>query len=380
MPGRFLFPSAPLSAHFLPLVPLAWAFRPAGHEVLTAVPENFVPTALRSGLPVTSCGPAVDFTPDLPVRPSPRALDRPAQRHTHGLAFARIARSGLPGLGTLMDEWRPDLVVSERAESAGPLAAAVRGIPWVKYHWSVSRLDEYAHAAAQEFAPEIGRTGLGGHPVPAAVLDPWPASLRLPHARGHLAVRHTPSQGDAEVPGWARTRSTARVRVCVTAGTLLPRHDPGGVPEPMMSVLEGLAGLGVDMAVAVDDDLAAGWPPLPAAVRHAGRLPLAEVLRTCDLVVHHGGQGTSLTALAAGIPQLIVPGMDDQFDNAEALARAGAAITVPAHEAVPELLTKCAAELLEDVAHQGAAARLADEIRRQPAPSHLVEPLCELAG
>ena len=43
------------------------------------------------------------------------------------------------------------------------------------------------------------------------------------------------------------------------------------------------------------------------------------------LVVHHGGSGTMLGALAHGLPQLRRPQGADQFLNAEALLPTGAA-------------------------------------------------------
>jgi UDP:flavonoid glycosyltransferase YjiC (YdhE family) len=39
--------------------------------------------------------------------------------------------------------------------------------------------------------------------------------------------------------------------------------------------------------------------------------------------VHHGGIGSTAQAIAAGIPQLVVPMAHDQFDNAERVARLG---------------------------------------------------------
>jgi len=47
---RVLFTSVPAVGHFLPVVPLAMAFRAAGHEVLVAVGEHAV-VAARAGLP-----------------------------------------------------------------------------------------------------------------------------------------------------------------------------------------------------------------------------------------------------------------------------------------------------------------------------------------
>ena len=42
-------------------------------------------------------------------------------------------------------------------------------------------------------------------------------------------------------------------------------------------------------------------------------------------MVHQGGVGTAAQALAAGVPQLVVPLKNDQFDNARRLERLGVA-------------------------------------------------------
>jgi len=56
--------------------------------------------------------------------------------------------------------------------------------------------------------------------------------------------------------------------------------------------------------------------PLPPTVRHFPYVPLARLLPRCAAVVHPGGIGTIAQAIAAGIPQLLVPIAYDQPDNA----------------------------------------------------------------
>ncbi|MCX7030777.1 MAG: glycosyltransferase, partial [Spirochaetes bacterium] len=53
------------------------------------------------------------------------------------------------------------------------------------------------------------------------------------------------------------------------------------------------------------------------SVHRAEFLPHAKVMPRCRLVVHHGGIGTVFAAARAGIPQLVVPRMLDQFFWAE---------------------------------------------------------------
>ncbi|HEY7119538.1 MAG TPA: glycosyltransferase [Tepidisphaeraceae bacterium] len=55
---------------------------------------------------------------------------------------------------------------------------------------------------------------------------------------------------------------------------------------------------------------------LPPTVRHVPFAPFTQLLPRCAALVHHGGIGTTSAALAAGIPQLIMPLSHDQPDNA----------------------------------------------------------------
>jgi UDP:flavonoid glycosyltransferase YjiC (YdhE family) len=202
-------------------------------------------------------------------------------------------------------------------------------------------------------------------------LNPWPPSLRRPYARGHQNMRSLTYNGTAKVPAWVWAPRD-RPRVCLTLGTVLPWLSAAGRAEAVLPLLRAVAELGVELVVAMDDRVAASWPALPDAVRHAGRLPLSQVLPTCDVAIHHGGQGTSLTALETGRPQLVLPQFDDQFDNAEAVARAGAGTVLLPEQNAPRAVAEHCAELLDDPTYGLAAARTAGEISAQPAPLDLV--------
>ncbi|XVV00986.1 nucleotide disphospho-sugar-binding domain-containing protein [Actinosynnema sp. CA-248983] len=363
---RILVTTVGLAGHFFPLVPLAWACRAAGHEVLVATAEHFVPAVVRAGLPVVPCGPPADF---VALGAADAVSGSHAQRRlAHGRVFARIAASGLDGTAELVRSWRPDVVVSERAESAGPVAAAAHGVPVVELRWGVAALTEYREAAAAL---------LGPLPEPDLVLDPWPPSLRLPHARGHAGLRHVSYNGDARVPDWA-LRPRSRPRVCLTLGTVVPRLGATGVPDLVARTLERLAGHGFELVVAVADDIAATWSDLPDAVRHAGHIPLAQAAAACDAVVHHGGHGTTLTALDAACPQLVLPQFDDQVDNAGAVVRAGAGRSLPAADLSPAAIADTCAELVDTEAYRTAARTTSLEVSEQPSPARVVADLTAL--
>jgi rhamnosyltransferase subunit B len=62
---------------------------------------------------------------------------------------------------------------------------------------------------------------------------------------------------------------------------------------------------------------------LPDGIRHFDYVPFSRVLPRAAAFVHHGGIGTTAQALAAGVPQLVVPFAHDQPDNAVRVRRLG---------------------------------------------------------
>jgi MGT family glycosyltransferase len=67
---------------------------------------------------------------------------------------------------------------------------------------------------------------------------------------------------------------------------------------------------------------------LPGNVHVEPWVDQADVLADADVVVCHGGSGTTFGALAAGVPVVVVPLFADQFANGPKVARAGAGVVV----------------------------------------------------
>ncbi len=64
---------------------------------------------------------------------------------------------------------------------------------------------------------------------------------------------------------------------------------------------------------------------LPSTILHIQYAPFSMLFPRALMVQHHGGIGTSIQGLAAGVPQLVTPFAHDQFDNAFRLRRLGVA-------------------------------------------------------
>jgi len=106
----------------------------------------------------------------------------------------------------------------------------------------------------------------------------------------------------------------------------------------------------------------AGLPAaLPDGMIAVGYAPHALLFPHACAVVHQGGIGTSAQALRAGVPQLVVPFLGDQPDNAARLARLGVAKAL----ACERFTADRAAPMLDDLlrapgyAQRGAALRAA---------------------
>lgn len=62
---------------------------------------------------------------------------------------------------------------------------------------------------------------------------------------------------------------------------------------------------------------------LPTGVAYFPYAPFSRLLPESALLVHYGGVGSTAQAMAAGIPQLIMPMSNDQFDNVYRVKRLG---------------------------------------------------------
>jgi rhamnosyltransferase subunit B len=75
---------------------------------------------------------------------------------------------------------------------------------------------------------------------------------------------------------------------------------------------------------------------------------LAKVLPKAQLLVHHGGIGTTAQALRAGIPQIIVPDRFDQPDNAVRIATLGLGAAMMKDDQSPESWAELIRHLIND--------------------------------
>jgi rhamnosyltransferase subunit B len=106
-------------------------------------------------------------------------------------------------------------------------------------------------------------------------------------------------------------------------------------------------------------------------IRHVQYEPFSRLLPRAAALVHHGGIGTAAQALRAGVPQLVVPGCYDQFDNAARLRRLGVSRTLSNGNYSPANVAGALRGLLEErevhMRCAATAARFDDRDTLRPA-------------
>jgi UDP:flavonoid glycosyltransferase YjiC (YdhE family) len=117
---------------------------------------------------------------------------------------------------------------------------------------------------------------------------------------------------------------------------------------------------------------------LPAHVRHVDFLPFRWLLPRAAALVHHGGIGSASQALAAGIPQVIMPLGFDQFDNLARVERLGVGTgLVPRRFRGPALADRLG-RLLGDRSVAVACAALAERIATEDGIGRAADEVCRL--
>jgi UDP:flavonoid glycosyltransferase YjiC (YdhE family) len=272
----------------------------------------------------------------------------------------------------IFDEFRPDVVISERAELAAAPMAEARGIPHVTVAFS-GALPEWSE-------PQVigGLTKLwAAEGLPAPTIDringdlylhPFPPSFgHAPRSGDVRPMRPAAVGADAgSPPPWLDELGTTRPLVYLTAGT-----ERAAAQAPWAAAAEALGARDVDVLATigtghVDPSVFGALPP---NIRVERFVPQQFVLDHAAVVMSHAGAGSTLGAVARGLPQVLYPLFADQWENADAAAGAGVAITLELDQRSAGDIGAAIDRVLADEAFKQAASRVASEIAEMPPPS-----------
>ncbi|HEY0454032.1 glycosyltransferase [Actinophytocola sp.] len=391
---RVLFSSLSAYGHFFQLLPLALAARDEGHQVVFATGEVRHKMLTGLGLEVVAAGRSTEEVvaqaahaagvpvPSEDTRPNKEAME------AISMGFCRLMpQNFVEDLAPVLAGGAVDLVIHGAYNPGAGLAARVAGVPVLCHGTGRARpaddqLIAMSEVVLREYGAELGvelpevHTTYLGHPY----LDITPASLQDP---GFLAgptkrveLRPVPFAPPGELPAWVRSRTDERPLVYMTLGT----ESDGRVINTMRQVIAGLSTLDAQILVATPK-LADEFRVVPDNVVVERWVAQAELLPHVDLVVQHGGNGTTFATMATGVPQLFIQNLPgpDQLLNADMVCAAGAGEKMLLDEVSAEAVATAAKSLLVDTERRDAARRIADDIAAMPSPAEVARQLPALA-
>lgn len=382
---RVLVTAIAAYGHLQPLIPLAKALLEAGHEVAVATASELRPRVEAAGFTAFDAG----------MEPSSafgRLAERFPDQEYNRLAPAEILGWYLPhlfgevlmpamlaDLEPIVRAWQPNVILHDTWEFAGPLAAAMAGVPSVNQTLGIrfdDRLIESAAAAVAPFWRQHGlepdrSAGLYRHlclDITPPGFQPYDTAGRRGVMRPLRPVAAPPLPGE-ELPPWVE-RGRELPLVYMTLGT---NAGTNGDISMFHSVIEGLCNLDVELLITAgpSQDLA-NFESLGDRVHVESYLPHSLLLPHCALVICHGGPGTTLSALAQGLPLLILPQGADQYIVGDLVHASGAGLRLVPSEVNSLSVREAILDLLNNASYRDVAYRIQREIASMPVPAEVI--------
>jgi UDP:flavonoid glycosyltransferase YjiC (YdhE family) len=353
---RILIISGALYGHVNTLLPIAIAARDAGHSVFFASGPDFAEHVESRGLRFAAAGLSHQ--------------QAGGNRQDSWLKyFVTTAERRAADLLPMADRWRPELVIHEETELAGPLVAAKAGARHAVHGLSVMPPRRIWPAFVEAVGTLEMRCGVPDaaarladahylHVCPPALQSSEAASWR--HVLPLRPVAGLPRDNE-QLPDQLDRMPFPRT-IHLTFGTVY-----SGNLATLEQAIGALSELDANLIVTIGP----GEDPSRFGVQASHvyiepYLPHTQLLPRCDLVVSHGGAGVMFGALSEGIPQLIIPQGADQFWNAEACARSGAALTITTGETNKLAINRAARRLLDESQFAAAADAVRSQIAAMP--------------
>lgn len=371
------------------MIPLAIASREQGHDVLFATAPDSCDMIRSIGIETIAAGLTAPermgtYRQRFPEAALLASSELPDHMFPHLFGAVAAPRMYADLIGPATD-WRPNVIVCDAAELAGPVIAASLGVPNVTHSFGIAVPAHRVEAAAPFLADAWSMNGLQPRPFGGCYdhlyIDIYPPSMQLGDLRrlGRI-IRRRPESAD-HLPGHETSPSLitflSRVRhdrplIYVTFGTVFNNNDAF---RAVVAAARSFPALFV-VTVGPNGDTTA-FGTLPDNIFIERYIPQSAILDRCTAVISHGGSGTVLAGLSRGLPQLCIPQAADQFANAAACTAAGAGIAITdnvSSESISAALTK----LIVDPTFGVAANRVATEIDAMPDADEVVAILTSL--
>jgi MGT family glycosyltransferase len=357
------------AGHAFPAIALARELHRRGREVLVETWEEWEDAARAEGLRFQAAQEYHVFPPPGPDTPQ-------------GQTVARAARA----LAALMDDFEPDLVVSDILTLAPALAAEVAGVPRATLIPHVYPVQEAGQPIySMGFHPprtEPGRAAWrAAMPLLEGGLRQGRDEMNVTRARLGLAPLDRFHGGISEGLALVGTYPQFEYPRRWPEGTHVTgplffelEAEPVEIPEgpgPLVVVapstaqdpecrllrvaLQGLADLPVRVLATTNRHEPEEPIEVPDNAVLTEWLPYSQSMPAADLVISHGGHGTVARALSYGVPVLCCPAVGDMAENGARVSWSGTGLSLPRRLLSPGAVRLAVRRILSDTGYRRRA-------------------------
>lgn len=371
--SRYLFVFPPLVGHVNPAAGVAAELTRRGHQTAWVVHGAVVGDLLGPEAIVYPAGDGVlyELADHLPEREHLRGLD--ALQFLWERVLLPLAAAMVDPVRRAVDDFRPDVVVTDQQAFAGGIVAAERGLPWAVSAVSTADLADRSRAMPKIAAWMLRKLDglyveLGLERLAAEGFDPrYSPHLVLHYSCPELAGATGISGFDGAPLAFVGPVLSRRPDAVPFPWEWLDRHDTK-VLVSLGTVSQGIADrfLGDVMAAAAGRPYgvvmvgsAERLPPPPDNVLVRERVPQLDLLPRMAAVLCHAGHNTTVETLAEGLPLVCAPIRDDQPIVASQVVEVGAGVRLNVARATPDDIAAALDRVLHDPSYRSAAARIA---------------------
>jgi len=395
MTTRVLLTLPPSQGSLHGALPLAGALREAGHEVAFCSSAPFEAQVKPYSFDYFPAGLSWQINdadliqrladasgPDLSALagPDPQgwitwATDNQFMRDAALAMFTDVRR--------IAESWGADVVVSNLVDLGGLVAAESLGIPYASIGTSAGTARDLTDQLTRPLGWLRDQAGLPPDPDLTMLYRHLHLTFTTPLFDGPSAtfpatvcfLRRTGTVHAGErLPAWAEHLS--RPLVLVSLGTVFHRQI-----DIYRSIVEALREEPVELGVAIGfDQDPSCLGPQPANVHVERWLPLPLLFPRCAAFVTHGGFNSTMEALSAGVPLVVIPMAGDQPYCAQRCAALGVGLAIRSGERLPGKIREATRQVLADPSYQQAALQIKAANATLPTARFAVERLVRLTA
>ncbi|MBI2060841.1 MAG: hypothetical protein HYT87_13825 [Nitrospirae bacterium] len=415
---RLLIGVTSATGHFTPTVPLALEMRRRGHEVIYAGDPEIESQLRGLNFPFVTAGPVMGIKDSI-------GRNYPEMTRLDGLKQTRFMVEGiylkwmdriLEEVDAMLPAVKPDIVATDMM-TVLPLACEKHNIPWASLvlfmnfipgpeaipptlGWGPARNGatrffyrrfwDLIVAMGGKWNRELNRArvkfGLPSQKraMLESFISPWLCicytGFEFEFPRTDLPGQFHmvgPSLWDGLLDGEAVPDDLRKPVVYFTQGTSVSQIRKDFF-RTGLDALGSIPGSGVVT-------IGFAWQPeelgaIPPNVHVRRFVPNSKLLPKVDVIVHHGGNSSTLGAVVAGVPQVVVPFNWDQPDNARRVQDRGLGIVLRRKGLTSTKLAEAIRQVLSNPGYKDRAGQVAESMKRYDAPRSAADLLEELAS